>query len=216
MKHLLIIGARGYGRGLYDIVKDMPGFGSAFDVKGYLDSDKNILGHYNNYPPIIDSVENYLPQDDDVFACALGDVKWKKHYVDIILSKGGCFMNIIHPSAHLGSNVKLGKGCVVGYNAQIDCDARIGDFVNIQTDVVVGHDTVIGNWSILDCFSFMGGFSEIGDSVTMHTRATLIPNKKVGDGCIVNACSLVIRDAGNNVVLMGSPAKPLILPKVDK
>ena len=140
MKHLLIIGARGYGRGLYDIVRDLPGFGVEFDVKGYLDDKTDALDGYTNYPPIIDSVENYVIQENDVFACALGDVHYKKHYIEIIKSKGGKFMTIIHPSSHIGGNVHMGEGCIIGYMSQIDCDITIGNFVNIQTGVIVGHN----------------------------------------------------------------------------
>ena len=213
MKHLLIIGARGYGRGLYDIVRDLPGFGVEFDVKGYLDDKTDALDGYTNYPPIIDSVENYVIQENDVFACALGDVHYKKHYIEIIKSKGGKFMTIIHPSSHIGGNVHMGEGCIIGYMSQIDCDITIGNFVNIQTGVIVGHNSKIGDWSILDCQTFMGGFASIGDSVTLHTGAKLLPQLHVGDHAIVNAGSIVIRNVKPNTVVMGNPARELLIPK---
>ena len=213
MKHLLIIGARGYGRGLYDIASDMPGYGVEFDIKGYLDDKNDALKEYPNYPPIIDSVENYQIQEKDVFACALGDIKYKKHYVKQILNKGGEFMNIIHPSAHIGNNCKMGRGCIIGYNAQIDCDTQLGDFVNIQTNAVVGHDTKIGDWCMLDCFTFTGGFVSIGNEVTMHTRSTVVPRLTVGDNATLNAGAIVIRNVKAGSVMMGNPAKVLLFPK---
>jgi len=212
MKHLLIIGARGYGRGLYDIASSMVEFGSSFDIKGYLDDKEDALDGYHNYPNIIDSVENYCIQPDDVFACALGDVKYKKKYVEIIKNKGGHFMTIIHPSAHIGNNCQMGEGVIVGYNAQIDCDTVIGNFVNIQTNVVVGHDSKIGNWCILDCFTFTGGFVTIEDEVTMHTGSVVIPRLKIGKGATLNVGSVVIRNVSEDSVMMGNPAKELHFP----
>lgn len=216
MKHLVIIGARGYGRGLCDIVRDLPGYGTEFDLKGYLDNKTDALRGYQNYPPIIDSVENYVVQEDDVFACALGDVNYKKHYVEIIKSKGGQFMTIIHPSAHIGSNVKIGEGCIVGYMSQIDCDATIGDFVNIQIGAIVGHDTRVGNWCIIDCQTFMGGFSSIGNSVSFHTGSKLLPKVTVGDNAVINAGSIVVHSVKPNTVVMGNPAREMIIPKMNK
>ena len=39
MKHLLIIGARGYGRGVYDIARSMKTYQKEFDIKGFLDDN---------------------------------------------------------------------------------------------------------------------------------------------------------------------------------
>ena len=214
MKHLLIIGARGYGRGLYDIVCDLQGYGTEFDVKGYLDDKSDALDGYQNYPPIIDSVENYVVQEDDVFACALGDVNYKKHYVEIIKSKGGQFMTIIHPTTHVGGNVRIGEGCIIGPHSVIDCDVAIGNFVNIQTMAIIGHDSIIGDWSMVDCHTFMGGFSSIGSSAALHTGAKLLPKLHVGDNSIVNAGSVVIRNVKPNSVVMGNPARESIIPKM--
>lgn len=95
MKHLLIIGARGFGREIYNLAINSIGYQEEFDIKGYLDNKLDALCDYKNYPPIIDSVEHYQPQEDDVFICALGDVNYKKKYTSIILSKGGQFINLI-------------------------------------------------------------------------------------------------------------------------
>lgn len=88
MKHLVIIGARGFGREVYHSAIDSIGYGTEFDIKGYLDDKSDALSQYEGYPAIIGSVETYQPQADDVFICALGDVKWKKHYAQIIEEKG--------------------------------------------------------------------------------------------------------------------------------
>lgn len=57
MKHLLIIGARGFGREIYNLAINSIGYQEEFDIKGYLDNKLDALCDYKNYPPIIDSVE---------------------------------------------------------------------------------------------------------------------------------------------------------------
>lgn len=216
MKHLLIIGARGCGRGTYETATTMEYYGKKFDIKGFLDDNTEALKGFEGYPPILDSVEHYEIQPDDVFVCALGDVKYKKKYVQMILDKGGEFMNVIHKDAFVSKFAKLGKGCIIGTFAKIDCNANIGDFVIIQDHVTVGHDSRVGDYSILDCYCFMGGFATLGDSVTMHTRSTLIPHKTIHDGAIINVASVVIYDVKPNCVMMGNPARRLIVPSVSK
>ena len=98
MKNLLIIGARGWGRVVFGMLPNCLGYGTEFIIKGFLDNKFDALDNYEGYPPIIDSVENYQPLEEDVFVCALGEPKWKRYYAEIILAKGGKFINLIHNS----------------------------------------------------------------------------------------------------------------------
>ncbi len=212
MKRLIIIGARGYGRHVHDLAKTMDGFSSEFTIKGFLDDKADALESYSNYPPILSSVESYEPQENDVFVCALGDVSYKRKYVDIIAWKGGEFFSVIPASVRIGSNSIVGKGCVLGYNSVIDCDVSIGDFVTIQENVVIGHDVAIGDNCMIDSFSFLGGFSKIGKNVTIHTSAVIVPKIVVEDESVVNAGSVVIRNVKSGSIVMGNPAKKLLVP----
>ena len=99
MKHLLIIGARGWGRAIYNFALESIGYGTEFDVKGYLDDKSDALDGFEGYPPIIGSVETYQIQEDDVFICALGVVKYKIKYSKLIMDKGGEFITLIHKTA---------------------------------------------------------------------------------------------------------------------
>lgn len=214
MKKIIIIGARGYGRHVYDLAKTMKGFGSDFIVKGFLDDKADALDSYDNYPPILSSVESYALQENDVFVCALGDVRFKKKYIDIIIQKGGEFFSIIPSSVKIGSNAVVGKGCVLGFNTIIDCDAHIGDFVTIQENVAIGHDVVIGDNSMIDSFSFLGGFSIIGKNVTIHTSSVIVPRITVEEDSVINAGSVVIRNVNKGSIMMGNPAKKLLIPNI--
>ena len=95
MKNLIIVGARGFGREIYSTSFFCHGYNETFSVKGFLDDKKDALDYLGNYPPIIDSVENYVIQENDVFICALGSVYYKKKYSEILLEKGGQFINLI-------------------------------------------------------------------------------------------------------------------------
>ena len=67
MKHLIIIGAGGMGRTLFDIARESMGYGEIFDIKGYLDDNTHALDNYDNYPPVIGTIAGYDIQKDDVF-----------------------------------------------------------------------------------------------------------------------------------------------------
>lgn len=206
MKNLLIIGARGFGREIYNLALESIGYETEFIIKGFLDDKKKALDGYEGYPPIINSVENYTVQADDVFVCALGDVIYKKQYVDILQTKKGHFINLIHRSATIGKNTKMGMGCIVCRNVNISCDITIADFVTFQPFVTIGHDAVIGNYCHLNTYSFMGGFSQLEDMVTLHTGAILLPHVKVEKGAVVGASSVAVRKVKSGTTVYGNPA----------
>ena len=53
MKNLLIIGARGFGREVYNTALESVGYEKEFIVKGFLDGKSDALNGYEGYPPII-------------------------------------------------------------------------------------------------------------------------------------------------------------------
>lgn len=206
MKQLLIIGARGFGREIYFLATQSLGYNSDFIIKGFLDDNNTVLNGYKNYPPILSSVENYKVQENDVFICALGDIKYKKKYSDIIKHKSGIFISLVHKSVSIGQNTKYGHGCIFTQNVNISCDVLIGDDVTIQPFSEIGHDCQIGNNCHLNTYSFMGGFCRIGDNVTINTGAILLPHKKIMDGGILGAGSVAIRNIKEDTTVFGIPA----------
>ncbi len=209
MKQLLIIGARGWGREVYNFLPDCIGYETEFIVKGFLDDKTDALDGMPGYPPIIDSVENYEIQPDDVFICALGDVNWKKHYVEIVLKKGRKFIKLIHTYVGIQRNTEIGKGCIIFDNVGISCDIKIGNFVTFQAYTIVGHDARIGDYSHLGCKSFMGGFSQLGETSIIQTSSIILPHVKVGNHCTVGAGAVVIRNVKDGNTVYGNPAKKL-------
>jgi sugar O-acyltransferase (sialic acid O-acetyltransferase NeuD family) len=206
MNNLLIIGARGFGREVYFLATESLGYGSEFTVKGFLDDKVDALYNYKDYPSIISSVEEYTIQEGDVFICALGDVKYKKKYVDIIKSKGGKFINLIHKSVSIGMNSTYGVGCIFTRMVNVSCDVTIGDFVTIQPFSSIGHDCIIGCNCHLNTYSFMGGFCLLGDNVTINTGCIIVPHKKVFNGATVGAGSVVIKNVKEETTVFGIPA----------
>lgn len=209
MKNLLIIGARGWGREIYNMLPDCIGYGTDYTIKGFLDDKVDAMEGMPGYPEIIGSVENYEIQEDDVFICALGDAHWKKHYAEIIMNKGGKFINIIHNTASIGRNTQIGLGCIITDNVGISCDITIGDFVTFQSYTIIGHDARIGNYCHLGCRSFMGGYSVLGDTTTIQTNSIVLPHVIIGKNCMVGAGSVVIKKVKDDTTVYGNPATVL-------
>jgi len=179
------------------------------DCVGFLDDKQDALNGYEGYPPIISSVETYTVKDNDVFVCALGDVRYKRMYAETILAKGGRFISLIHPDVKLGMNTKIGEGCIVRAECNISCDISIGRFVTIMGYSVLGHDCRVGDWSHMGAYTFLGGFSEINEMVTLHPGTRVLPHKKIGSRSTVGAGSVILRNVKPGVTVFGIPAKTI-------
>lgn len=209
MKELIIIGARGFGREISDFAKQCKGYSDEFIIKGFLDDDSNKLKGFENYPPILASVEEYVVGPNDTFICGLGSIKWTKFYVSIILSKGGKFINLIHKQAILRENVKLGKGVIIGQGSVISTDVKIGEFTQIMSYAIVGHDVSIGSYCRLGDYVFIGGHTIIDDNVFIAVRATVLAKIAICKNATIGAASLVIRNVKENTSVFGVPAKKI-------
>lgn len=209
MKNLIILGARGFGREVYDLAKYSIGYGTEFIIKGFLDDNKEALKGFSGYPVILESVENYSIQENDTFICALGSIKWVDYYSKIIISKGGNFMNLIHKKAVLKQNVKLGNGIIIGQGSLISVDVAIGNFCQILSYCVLGHDVVVGNYCRIGEYVFIGGFTQIKDNVFVAVRSTLLDRIVVGSNSVIGVGSVVIQNVKENTSVFGVPAKKI-------
>ena len=124
----------------------------------------------------------------------------------MITDRGGKFISLIHPSAIVDANSKIGKGCIVLQNAALGSGSIVGDFALIQVSTIIAHDVKIGNYSRVDCHAVCTGGVEIEDEVTIHTAAVINQKVLVKRGSHVGACSFVIRKVMENSTVFGNPA----------
>ena len=209
MNNLIIIGAGGMGRSLYDNAQESVGYGEIFVVKGFIDDNLAALDGYPNYPPVIGTIKDYIPQENDVFVSAIGGAS-RRACMEAVISRGGTFINLIHSTARIRKNVRLGTGNFIGAYVAISNDTEIGDYNMIQTYTVIGHDSKIGNWNRIDAHVVCVGGIVIEDETVIHTSAVISHNVTVETGAHVGALSFVIRKVRAGTTVTGNPAKRLV------
>lgn len=208
MKNLIIIGARGFGREVYDLALDCIQNGADFEVKGFLDDKKDALDNLSGYPPIISSVEDYIPEEDDVFTCGLGMPFWRKVYTEKIIEKGGDFITLISPYAQIRRNAHIGEGCIITAFSNISMDTCIGDHCAILSSSI-GHDAHIGRYSVLSGRVSLNGYVEVGELAYIGCGAIVAPHKKIGNETLVGMGSVVISNIKDKIKVFGNPAKKM-------
>jgi acetyltransferase-like isoleucine patch superfamily enzyme len=107
---------------------------------------------------------------------------------------------------------ELGDHVSIGKNFTCEVDIRVGSHVLISSNVsIIGNDHPYNDRSItvynaprLDDSSV-----EIGSDVLIGFGTIIVGTVSVGDGCIVGAGSVVVRDLPPYTICAGVPAKPL-------
>lgn len=206
MKELIIIGAGGMGRTIFSNAMESIGYGVSFSIKGFIDDNIHALDNFTNYPPIIGTIKDYQPQSDDVFVSSIGGSA-RRSCMEEIISRGGEFIELIHKTARVYTNAKLGKGNFIGAYTVIGNDAVVGDYNMIQAYTVIGHDAKIGSWNRIDTHVTCVGGIVVEDEVNIHTSAVINHNVVVETGAHVGALSFVIKRVKAGTTVMGNPAK---------
>jgi sugar O-acyltransferase (sialic acid O-acetyltransferase NeuD family) len=204
--NLVIIGSGGLAREVYDLAKVCYANNEKFKIKGFLTKENTNIEHLNYLDTFTDS-ENYEIQKNDVFFCAIGNVKRRKLVVERILKRGGKFINLIHPTANISPSVNLGVGVAIKSYCVISSDSIIGDFSYLQSSVIIGHDVTIGKYCQINSFSFFAGNVTINNCVTINAGAKLIQNIKVDDYAKVGMGSVVLNNVKKIQQFLGCQQK---------
>lgn len=208
MNELIIIGAGGMGRTIFDIAKESLGYGTEFIIKGFIDDNLYALDEFKNYPPVISTISAYTPVENDVFTFSIGGEARRK-CLESLIAKGAEFINLIHQTARIGSNVKLGKGNIIAAFTSLGADCSIGNYNMIQSYTVIGHDANIGDFNRIDTHVTCVGGITIKNETTIHTSAVINHKVTVEDNAKVGACSFVIRKVKAGDTVLGVPAKKI-------
>lgn len=211
MKHLLIIGARGWGREVYAAAIGTKAYRDGeFDVKGFLDSKADAFeGLKGNYPPIICAPEDYEIQPDDVFFVAMGEPKWRRYYAEMMEVKGAEFMSIISDGAYVNPTAIIDDGCFVPQWCVVSDNVQLGKHVMLHAFTTISHDVIIKEYASVESYCFLGGGASVGKETVLHVRSHVLPRKRIGDRSAVGASSVVIRNVADDMHVAGNPAKKI-------
>jgi sugar O-acyltransferase (sialic acid O-acetyltransferase NeuD family) len=206
--NLVIIGAGGLAREVYDLALICYGHDSNFRIKGFLsDGSSNI--EYLGYPNVLNTVGDYEIQDEDVFFCAIGNVKDRKKTSEIITGKGGVFINLVHPTAIISSSASIGKGVAIKAFSSLASNVSLGDFVYLQSSVIIGHDVKIESYCHINSFAFCAGNVHLEELCTVNAGAKIIQNVRVGAGATIGVGSVVLKKVKPHTTVFGVPAKEI-------
>ena len=186
-KKIVFIGAGGYAKSVLDSL-DL----SKYEFCGFIDNFKPKGTTHLGYPILAKTIDEFKERDNYSFFISIGNnayrlekfIKLEEYQCDII--------NVVDNTAIVSSNSTLGKGVFVGKLAIVNSGVtvcNIGNHSNISTNSTLNGDVIVEDY----CF--------IGSS------SVITGQLRIGEGSVVGAGAVVIRNVKPRTVVAGVPAK---------
>lgn len=207
MKDLIIIGAGGCGREVLQWARDINEKEPCWNIKGFLDDDRQALEGLKCSIPILGSVDDYSIKPEDIFVCCIGNSNVRKKIIDKMKAKGASFVTLIHPNAVIADTAYIGSGVIIYPFALISDNAVIGDGCIINMYSSVAHDSKLGEYCTISAHCDITGMCKLGDRVFMGTTSNIVPGTIIGNDVYICAGSTVMTKTRDGRKLLGNPAK---------
>lgn len=209
MKKLIIIGAGGFGREVLVWSRQIPQHARDWELFGFIDDNPKALDGFQIDLKIIGAVTDFEPQEDFLFTCAIGDPKIKMNICESLRRKGALFTNIIHPTAIVGANCRLGTGIILCPRSILTTNVTVGDFVTINLHSTVGHDATLEAGCTLSGHCSINGAAYLEEGVFMGSHVVVLPSVRIAQYTKVGACSNVLKHVKKTCVVYGNPARQI-------
>lgn len=195
---LVIIGAGGHGKVIADIALKIGYTNIAF-------ADDNAVGSCMNYPIICKSTNIELQNDGNTdFVIAVGDNAIRKRIAE---EHNVNWVTLIHPSAQIGADVKMGVGTVVMAGAVVNSCATIGEHCIINSSAVIEHENVIEDYVHISPRVALGGAVHVGKGTHIGIGASVKNNLEICENCTIGAGAVVVKNIKEPATYIGIPAK---------
>ena len=215
MKKIIIIGGRGNGTVIASTIEDCKDAGQKVGVAGFLNDNEKEINQYPVLGPI--TKESWQRFDDCYFIYAMSNVKqaYERHQ---LLKKleipENRFATIIHPTAVVSTNAKLGYGVVLMPLVLVGPNVVIGNHSQMYAQSFVGHDTKLGEMVFVANNASIGGNITIKDGVHIGSNSSIIEKITLGEYSIVGLGTVQLKSINPFEVSVGNPGK--ILKKIKK
>jgi sugar O-acyltransferase (sialic acid O-acetyltransferase NeuD family) len=117
------------------------------------------------------------------------------------------YATVVHPSASVSQYSSVGRNCLIMAGVCISANAVIGNNVCILPNSIIHHDSKIGDNTLIGGGVVVAGYTSIGKNCYVGSGSTIKNNLKIGDRNLMGMSSNVVEDLGNDLTVMGNPAR---------
>lgn len=205
MKKIVVYGAGGHAKVILDIINSV----KEFSVACYYDD--NPTNSFVSGVPVFSKksdLKNFAnTYDIKAAVVAIGNNSARKRISEELKIMGFNLPTLIHSSALISEDVKIGPGTVVMPRVVINSSSEIKEGVILNTGSIIEHDCIVGSFAHIAPGSVLCGGVIVGSMTMVGAGSTIIPLQTIGESSIVGAGSVVIRPVVSNTCVYGNPAR---------
>ncbi|MFS0637356.1 acetyltransferase [Mesobacillus foraminis] len=199
---LLIIGASGHGKVVADIALKM----NKWQKIVFLDDNENIktilgLEVIGKSTEVLKYIDEY-----DIFI-GIGNNSIREKIHEKLESCGASIPKLIHPSAVIGGEVKIGVGTVVMPGSVINTSTKVGKGCILNTGATIDHDNLIEDYVHISPGAHLAGTVKIGKGTWLGIGSVVRNNIIITNHCTVGAGSVVVKNITEPGTFLGVPAR---------
>lgn len=207
-KRVIVFGAGGHAKVVVDVLEQM----GVYQIVGLVDDSPELKGTVRGGYSVLGNKDDLAGMSGagiDGVIVALGDNYRRKLVCEEVERMGFKLISAIHPSAVIGSRVRIGAGTLVVAGVVVNVDAEIGEDVIVNTGATIDHDCRIAAHVHLSPGVHLAGRVTVGACTHVGIGAVVLPNLTIGRNCIIGAGAVVRDNIPDNVVVVGNPARML-------
>jgi len=205
-KGLCIVGAGGFGREVAEAFRQCVSAGTEHDCSVLFAEEKSDHRARTLHGVDVVALED-VPRSDYRFFIAIANIAARRRIAETLA--GVDFATIVHPSAVLGTSVRLGEGSIVAAGCILTCDIQLGHHTHLNLSTTVGHDAVCGDFLTTAPGARISGACRLGSGVFMGSNAVLREKVYVADDAQIGAGAVVLQDIDEAGLWAGVPARKL-------
>lgn len=211
-KSLIIFGAGNSTVEIIDLIQNInKKKENKLKIIGILDDDVKTYGKRILDIPIIGPIKDYKKFKKEYFFLGMFHYKnrFKRAYlIDSLKSIASRFISIIHPDTIIGVKTKIGHGCFISNNCNINSHSSIGNFCNLNPNVSLAPRVKIKNNCFLGDGTILAFNTIIGKNTYIGIRSIILENIKIMDGSRILPNTIVHKQFSiKKGIIAGEPSR---------